>query len=81
MLTNPKLYWIMIGKTDFFYPRMNSYCRYLHRKGYRHEYFVSPGEFGLFDAEGVAEELMFQSATPVLSKIFLKEITIFFASN
>lgn len=39
----PKLYWIMIGKTDFFYPRMNSYCRYLHRKGYRHEYFVSPG--------------------------------------
>lgn len=33
-----------------------------------------------FNAEGVAEELMFQSATPVLSKIFLKEITIFFAS-
>lgn len=39
----PKLYWIMIGKTDFFYPRMNSYCRYLYCKGYRHEYFVSPG--------------------------------------
>ena len=24
-------------------PRMNSYCNYLHRKGYEHEYYVSPG--------------------------------------
>lgn len=41
--TAPKLYWIMIGKTDFFYPRMNSYSRYLHRHGYGHEYYVSSG--------------------------------------
>ncbi|MBQ8852918.1 MAG: esterase family protein [Alistipes sp.] len=39
----PKLYWIMIGKKDFFYPRMNSYNRYLNRKGYQHEYFISRG--------------------------------------
>jgi enterochelin esterase family protein len=41
--TPPTLYWVMIGKTDFFYPRMNSYCKYLSRKGYRYEYHVSSG--------------------------------------
>lgn len=39
----PKLYWVMIGKTDFFYPRMNIYCDYLTRKGYEHRYHVSRG--------------------------------------
>lgn len=39
----PKLYWIMIGRSDFFYPRMNSYCRYLKRNGYKHEYYISSG--------------------------------------
>lgn len=41
--STPKLYWVMIGKTDFFFLRMNSYCRYLERKEYPHEYFVSSG--------------------------------------
>lgn len=39
----PRLYWVMIGKRDFFYPRMNSYCAYLNRRGYRHDYYISPG--------------------------------------
>lgn len=39
----PKLYCIMIGRSDFFYPRMNGYCRYLRRKEYNHVYYVSPG--------------------------------------
>lgn len=41
--TPPKLYWVMIGKRDFFYPRMNCYCGYLDRQGYRHDYYISPG--------------------------------------
>lgn len=39
----PRLYWVMIGKTDIFYPRMQGYCHYLKRKGYKHEYYTSPG--------------------------------------
>lgn len=41
--TPPELYWIMIGKTDFFYPRIRSYHKYLERNGYKHEYYVSSG--------------------------------------
>lgn len=39
----PRLYCVMIGKRDLFYPRMNSYCGYLDRRGYRHDYYISPG--------------------------------------
>lgn len=39
----PRLYWVMIGRKDFFFPRMNSYCRYLERRNYSHEYLVSAG--------------------------------------
>ena len=39
----PELYWVMIGKTDFFYPRMIAYHRYLIRNGYPHEYLTTPG--------------------------------------
>ena len=39
----PELYWVMIGKTDFFYPRMIAYHRYLTRNGYPHEYLTTPG--------------------------------------
>lgn len=49
--TPPTLYWIMIGKTDFFYPRMNSYCNYLSRKGYKHEYHTSSGGHQWFNWE------------------------------
>lgn len=41
--TAPELYWVMIGKTDFFYPRMQAYHRYLERNGYKHEYLTTPG--------------------------------------
>lgn len=39
----PSLYWVMIGRIDFFYPRMQAYHRYLQRNGYEHEYFTTPG--------------------------------------
>ena len=39
----PKVYCIMIGKKDFFYPRINCYSKYLDRQGYEHEYHVSSG--------------------------------------
>lgn len=41
--TPPRLYWVMIGRKDLFFPRMNSYCRYLERRGYKHEYLVTAG--------------------------------------
>ena len=41
--TAPELYWVMIGKTDFFYPRMQAYHRYLERHHYKHEYLTTSG--------------------------------------
>lgn len=39
----PELYWVMIGKSDFFYLRMKHYCNYLERNGYKHEHYFSKG--------------------------------------
>ena len=39
----PHLYWIMIGKKDFFYPRAKQYCRYLQRNGYPFEFLATDG--------------------------------------
>ncbi len=39
----PELYWVMIGRTDFFYPRMQAYHNYLQRNGYAHDYLTTPG--------------------------------------
>ena len=39
----PALYWIMIGKIDFFYPRMRAYHNYLLRNGYEHEFLTTRG--------------------------------------
>lgn len=39
----PHLYWIMIGKKDFFYPRSKNFCRYLSRHGYQFESIVTNG--------------------------------------
>lgn len=39
----PHLYWIMIGKKDFFYPHANRYSRFLSRKGYRYEFLKTDG--------------------------------------
>lgn len=41
--TAPELYWVMIGKTDFFYPRMQAYHHYLERHHYKHQYLTTPG--------------------------------------
>lgn len=41
--TPPTLYWVMIGRTDIFYPSMQNYHRYLKRNGYRHEYLTTRG--------------------------------------
>lgn len=37
--TNPKLYWIAIGNTDFLYDQNKTYRQYLDDKGYKYEYF------------------------------------------
>ncbi|MCF0179673.1 MAG: esterase [Bacteroidales bacterium] len=37
--TNPKLYWIAIGNTDFLYQQNTTYRKYLDAKGYPYEYF------------------------------------------
>ena len=39
----PQLYWVMIGKKDFFYPRAKQYCRYLYRNVYQFEFLSSAG--------------------------------------
>ncbi|MBR5841199.1 MAG: esterase family protein [Bacteroidaceae bacterium] len=41
--TAPQLYWVMIGRTDFFYPRMIAYHNYLERNAYEHEYRTTRG--------------------------------------
>ena len=41
--TSPELYWVMIGRTDFFYPRMIAYHNYLERNAYEHEYRTTRG--------------------------------------
>lgn len=41
--TPPILYSIMIGRSDFYYPRMKGYVRYLERKGYTHEMLIFSG--------------------------------------
>ena len=39
----PDYYTIMIGDTDFFYPHMCLFHRSMSRKGYKHEFVVTPG--------------------------------------
>ena len=39
----PKLYILMIGKTDFFYPSIKSYDKELTRRGLKHEFHVAEG--------------------------------------
>ncbi|MBR5905696.1 MAG: esterase family protein [Bacteroidales bacterium] len=39
----PEYYGIMIGDTDFFYPHMILWDRSLNRKGYKHQFVVTPG--------------------------------------
>lgn len=39
----PRLYWIMIGKDDLLYPRIQEFIGLLDRKGYRYDFIVTSG--------------------------------------
>ena len=39
----PKLYWLMTGNIDIFFPRLESYMSYLNRKGYVYEAYITTG--------------------------------------
>lgn len=41
--TPPALYSVMIGRTDFYYPRMRCYVRYLERCEYPHQLTIADG--------------------------------------
>ena len=42
-VSNPKLYWIAIGKTDFLYKNNVDYRKKLDDNGYKYEYYESDG--------------------------------------
>lgn len=54
----PKLYTIMIGKSDFFYPRMKSFKRQMDRKGYPVELRVSQGGHDWYNWEEYISSFM-----------------------
>lgn len=54
----PELYSIMIGKTDFYYPRMKSYSRYLSKKGYPFEMTVTSGGHQWYNWEAFSIDFM-----------------------
>lgn len=54
----PALYSIMIGKTDFYYPRMKSYTRFLERKGYPFEKHMTGGGHQWYNWEEFANIFM-----------------------
>lgn len=58
--TPPLLYSIMIGKTDFYYPRMMMYANYLSSKGYAHEIHLTKGGHQWFNWEEFANLFMQQ---------------------
>lgn len=41
--TNPKLYWIAIGKTDFLYDQNRTYRQYLDEHKYKYSYYETEG--------------------------------------
>lgn len=54
----PELYYIMIGKTDFYYPRMMSFSRYLERNGYPYEILLTKGGHQWYNWEEFANIFM-----------------------
>lgn len=54
----PDLYCIMVGKRDFYYPRMKCFCRYLEKKGYPFELYVSNGGHQWYNWEEYANIFM-----------------------
>ena len=54
----PELYSIMIGKSDFYYPRMKSYVRHLRRKGYNYDLHIVSGGHQWYNWEEFANIIM-----------------------
>lgn len=54
----PTLYWIMIGKTDIYYPRMVSFKKYLDKKGYHSDMYVTNGGHQWYNWEEYANMFM-----------------------
>lgn len=54
----PARYYIMVGKTDFYYPRMMAFRRFLDRKGYPYELYVSSGGHQWYNWEEYANIFM-----------------------
>lgn len=54
----PELYYIMVGKTDFYYPRMMSFSRYLERNGYPYEILLTKGGHQWYNWEEFANIFM-----------------------
>lgn len=54
----PVLYSIMIGNTDFYYPRMRMFSNYLDRKGYAHEFHTAKGGHQWYNWEEFANIFM-----------------------
>lgn len=57
-VSGPEVYSIMIGKTDIYYPRMKSYARYLQRKGYPFEMYITGGGHQWYNWEEFANIFM-----------------------
>ena len=59
-ITPPMRYELMIGKTDFYYPRMLMFSNYLKGKGYEHELILTRGGHQWFNWEDFANRFMQQ---------------------
>lgn len=54
----PALYYIMVGKTDIYYPRMMSFKRFLDKKGYRYDIYITNGGHQWYNWEEYANIFM-----------------------
>lgn len=57
-LSPPSVYSIMIGRSDFYYPRMKAFVRYLARKHYPYEFIVTKGGHDWYNWEEYANMFM-----------------------
>ncbi len=54
----PALYYIMVGKTDIYYPRMMSFKKFLDKKGYRYDLYITDGGHQWYNWEEYANIFM-----------------------
>ena len=69
----PKVYSIMIGKTDIYYPRMKSYSRYLNKMGYPFQMYVTDGGHQWYNWEEFANRFMQRLWTSGLNHVDLED--------